>query len=100
MLIFMLIVGDFSQFGKTTSENWMFIIIIGLTTGSGAILLYYYGLRKVKASLATISELMYPVSAVIFDYFVNGSILSPVQWVAAAMMIFSIIKLTSGDNKS
>lgn len=100
MLIFMLIIGDFSQFGKTTSENWMFIIIIGLTTGSGAILLYYYGLRKVKASLATISELMYPVSAVIFDYFVNGSILSPVQWVAAAMMIFSIIKLTSGDNKS
>jgi drug/metabolite transporter (DMT)-like permease len=99
MLIFMLIAGDFSQFAETTHENWMYIIIIGLTTGSGAILLYYFGLRKVKASLATISELMYPVSAVIFDYFVNGSLLSPVQWFAAALMIFSIVKLTSSDNK-
>jgi drug/metabolite transporter (DMT)-like permease len=100
MLIFMIIAGDFSQFGKTTTENWMYIFIIGATTGSGAIMLYYYGLRKVKASLATISELMYPVSAVIFDYFVNGSLLSPVQWMAAAVMIFAILKLTSSDNKS
>ncbi|NOU46650.1 MAG: EamA family transporter [Bacteroidales bacterium] len=100
MLIFMSIAGDFSQFINTTAENWIFIVIIGATTGSGAIMLYYYGLRKVKASLATISELMYPVSAVIFDYFVNGSLLSPVQWFAAAIMIFAILKLTSNDNKS
>ena len=100
MLLFMLIAGDFSQFGTTTTENWMYIFIIGATTGSGAIFLYYYGLRKVKASLATISELMFPLSAVVFDYFVNGSLFSPVQWVAAGVMIFAILKLTASDNKS
>ena len=98
-LIFMLLFGDFSQFGSTTIQNWLFIFIIGGTTGSGAIFLYYFGLRKVKASLATISELMFPISAVIFDYFVNGSLLSPVQWVAAALMIFSILKLTTSKKE-
>jgi len=99
MLLFMLIAGDFTQFGETTSENWMYILIIGATTGSGAIFLYYYGLRKVRASLATISELMFPVSAVIFDYVVNRSVLSPVQWVAAAIMVFAILKLTTSQDK-
>ncbi len=73
MLLFMIGFGDFRQLFETTSLNWLFIAIIGLTTGSGAIFLYYYGLRKVKAIMATISELMFPISAVIFDYLINDS---------------------------
>jgi len=52
MLAYMILWGDFGQFAITTRDNWIFIIVIGLTTGSGAIFLYYYGLRKVKAILA------------------------------------------------
>ncbi len=96
MLIFMIIAGDFTQFKLTTNDNWLFIGIIGLTTGSGAILLYYYGLKKVKASLATICELMFPISAVFFDYLINKSLLSPVQWLAAIVMVFAILKLSLG----
>ncbi|MFZ4463120.1 MAG: DMT family transporter [Bacteroidales bacterium] len=96
MLIFMTIAGDFTQFKLTTNDNWLFIGIIGLTTGSGAILLYYYGLKKVKASLATICELMFPISAVFFDYLINKSLLSPVQWLAAIVMVFAILKLSLG----
>ena len=95
MLIYMLIWGKFDQFNQTTPHNWLFIILIGITTGSGAIFLYYYGLRKVKAIMATISELMFPISAVLLDYFINDSLLSPIQWVAGALMIFSIIRLNS-----
>jgi drug/metabolite transporter (DMT)-like permease len=97
MLFFMIFAGDFAQFRITTNVNWLFIGIIGLTTGSGAILLYYYGLRKVKASLATICELMFPISAVFFDYLINKSLLSPVQWLAAVVMIFAILKLSLGQ---
>jgi drug/metabolite transporter (DMT)-like permease len=99
MLLFMIGFGNFGQFTATTTTNWLFIAIIGLTTGSGAIFLYYYGLRKVKAIMATISELMFPISAVVFDYLINNSLLSPVQWVAAAVMIYAIIRLNSAPEK-
>jgi drug/metabolite transporter (DMT)-like permease len=99
MLLFMISFGDFGQIGQTTKLNWLFIVIIGLTTGSGAIFLYYYGLRKIKAIMATISELMFPISAVIFDYLINDSLLSAVQWIAAAVMIYAIIRLNSAPEK-
>ena len=70
------------------------ILIIGLTTGSGAILLYYWGLHRVRAVTATICELCLPLSAVIFDYLVNGSRLGPVQWLGAALMIGGITRVT------
>jgi len=93
MLIYIVIFGQYIEARETTTENWLYFIIIGLTTGSGAIFIYYYGLRRVKAIVATISELLFPISAIFFDYLVNGSVLSPVQLISAAVMVFAIIKL-------
>ncbi|MBT3175241.1 MAG: DMT family transporter [Lentimicrobiaceae bacterium] len=95
MLVYVIITGSLSQFELTTDINWLYFLIIGTTTGSGAIFIYYYGLRRVKAILATISELLFPISAILFDYIFNGSILSPIQIVSAAIMVFAIIKLNS-----
>ncbi len=93
LLVLFLATGMFIEIEKTTNTNWLFFIIISLTTGSGAIFIYYYGLRRVKAIVATISELLFPISAILFDYLVNDSILSPVQLVSAAIMVFALIKL-------
>lgn len=93
MLVIVLVSGHINDFKLTTSENWLYFIIIGLTTGSGAIFIYYYGLRRVKAIIATISELLFPISAILFDYFINDSVLSVVQLFSAAIMVFAIIKL-------
>lgn len=95
LLILVLITGKYVEFESTTNENWLYFFIIGITTGSGAIFIYYYGLRRVKAIIATISELLFPVSAILFDYLINGSVLSPVQLVSAAVMVFAIIKLNN-----
>ena len=95
LLIYVLITGATSQFETTTTTNWIYFIIIGLTTGSGAIFIYYYGLRRVKAIVATISELLFPISAILFDYIFNGSVLSPVQILSAVIMVFAIIKLNN-----
>ena len=92
MLPVILFGGFYNNFSQVTDTNWLFIILISLTTGSGAILLYYYGLKYVRASISTISELFFPISAIFFDYLINGNLLSPVQWVSAAFMIFAIIK--------
>jgi drug/metabolite transporter (DMT)-like permease len=94
LLIFVLVTGTFTEFEITTRTNWIYFVIIGLTTGSGAIMIYYYGLRRVKAIVATISELLFPISAILFDYLFNGSVLSPIQMVAAVIMVFAIIKLS------
>ncbi len=95
LLIYVLISGSFNQISVTSTTNWLYFVLIGITTGSGAIFIYYYGLRRVKAIVATISELLFPISAILFDYLFNHSILSPVQMIAAVLMVFSIIKLSS-----
>lgn len=93
MLIIVISSGKLAQVDRITNINWLIMGIIALTTGSGAIFIYYYGLKNVKAMLATILELCFPVSAIIFDYIFNGEIISAIQWVSAAIMIFAIIML-------
>ena len=100
MLVIVLFTGHIGDFSQVTPRNWLFIALIGLTTGSGAIFLYYYGLRHVKASLSTFLELMYPITAVVLDYFVNGTKYSPVQWVAAFVMLFAIVMLNVSGRES
>ncbi|PIY33760.1 MAG: EamA family transporter [Bacteroidetes bacterium CG_4_10_14_3_um_filter_42_6] len=95
LLVFVLLSGSYLEFYRTTPINWIFFLIIGLTTGSGAIFIYYYGLRRVKAIVATISELLFPISAILFDYLFNNSILSPVQIISALVMVFAIIRLSN-----
>jgi drug/metabolite transporter (DMT)-like permease len=93
MLVYVIVSGKLTQLAVTDGKHWLYFVIIGFTTGSGAIFIYYYGLRRVKAMVATISELLFPVSAIFFDYIVNGNILSPVQLASAVVMIFALIKL-------
>ena len=81
-------------FRKTTAVNWLFFIIIAFATGSGAIFIYYKGLKKVRASTATLCELCFPVSAVVFDYFINKHLLSLVQWISAIVMLTAILNIT------
>lgn len=94
MLIIVKFGVGFSGFKTATVMDWKIFIIIALTTGSGAIMLYYTGLRYITAKVSTICELCFPLSSVIFDYIFNGNILSPVQIVSAIVMIISIIKVT------
>ncbi len=66
------------------------ILVIGLTTGSGAIFLYYFGLTRVRASVSAICELCLPLSAILLDYLINGSVLRPWQWLGAATLVVAI----------
>ena len=93
MLPVVLISGKMHQFAEATMFNWLIFIVIGLTTGSGAIFLYYFGLKRVKASVATVCELFFPISAILFDYLSHGTVLTTVQWVSATVMIFAIVNL-------
>jgi len=91
--IIVLLTGHLFDFKMMTPSNWLIVGIIALTSGSVAIFIYYYGLKKINAMLATIMELFFPITAILLDYFVNGQILSPIQWLSAAVMIYAIIRI-------
>ena len=92
--LYLMLSGEGLPFDTVTSMNWILILIIGLTTGSGAIFLYYFGLSRVRASVSAICELCLPLSAIIFDYVVNGSVLGPWQWAGAAALVLAIFKVS------
>ncbi|GLI56681.1 membrane protein [Propionigenium maris DSM 9537] len=99
MLFISVYTGSLGELTSVGREQWAIFLIIGLTSGSGAILLYYYGLRYIKANVATICELAFPISSIIFDYVFNGSVLSPIQWISVFLMIGSIYRLSKNQSQ-
>ncbi len=94
MLLIVLVTGSLGSISGVSSFEWLVFLLIGFTTGSGAIFLYYFGLTRIRAMLATICELCFPLSAILFDYLFNHKVLSTIQWISALMMIFAILKLS------
>lgn len=93
MLIYVIATSSLLSFNNITTLNWIIFLVIAFTTGSGAIFLYYFGLNRIKASVAIILELFFPISTILFDYIFNGSRLNVVQWISAGIMISAIILL-------
>jgi len=88
------VMGDITAVSDVSAYQWMIFLIIAFTTGGAAIFLYYYGLKKITASVATICELAFPLTAVVLEYFIHKNILNPVQWIGVVVLIFSIIKVS------
>lgn len=70
----------------------LFIAFYGLT----AILIYYNGLKHVKASVATFCELAFPLTSVIVEAVVLKRFLSPIQTIAAIVLVGAILYLNLG----
>jgi drug/metabolite transporter (DMT)-like permease len=92
----------FSAMNTLTATDYLFILIIALTSGVFSLYLYYYGLQFTRASIATIAELGFPLAAVFVNaYFIPGNWapgtllgLYPGQWVGTAILLFAILKLS------
>ena len=98
MLVIALSFGDIVHVESVSLKQWSIFFLIAFTTGGAAIFLYYYGLKKVTASVATICELAFPLTAVILEYFLRGNILDVIQWVGVIILIISIIKVSYINN--
>ncbi len=78
-------VPDYPQFGL--------LILIGLSTGMVALLLYYKGLAKTPVHISTILELTFPFIAILLDFLVNDTVLTTTQWLASFILVFSIYQI-------
>ena len=91
--------GDISSLNEITTKQIIIFLIIAFTTGGAAIFLYYYGLKRISASVASICELAFPLTAVVLEYVVHGNILSAIQWIGAAVLMISILKVSGLKTK-
>jgi len=94
MLVLVLSFAELNMFSNITSTQWLIFLLIAFTTGGAAIFLYYFGLKNISASVATICELAFPLTAVVLDYFLHGNTLSAIQWLGVGILIFSIVKVS------
>ena len=97
-MVALVAVRGYGEMSVITPIQWKTLLLIVFTTGSVALFIYYYGLKKVRASHATIYELFWPLSAVAIDA-MRGRVLSPVQIAGGVVLIVSIILLTKEQKK-
>ena len=95
MLIIVISSGTLSSIVSITTNQIYIFFLIAFTTGGPAIFLYYFGLKRISASVASICELAFPLTAVILEFALRGNILGPVQWIGALILLFSILRVTN-----
>ncbi|MDD3285056.1 MAG: riboflavin kinase [Patescibacteria group bacterium] len=92
-LILLLATGAFRS-DLIAAYQWWLLLLIVFTSGAGAMFIYYFGLRRVSASAATILELFWPFSALILDYVFNHNYLNLAQSLAFFALLFAFLKVS------
>jgi len=82
------------QFSAMTPLFWRNTLIIALVTGFFALLLYYYGLKNTKASVATLMELGYPLALAAVNWKFLGITLTTWQIAGALILLASVTIFT------
>jgi drug/metabolite transporter, DME family len=67
-MIFVLLSGSTHALGTITLGQFKYLVAITFSTGMVALLIYYYGLKRILASRAALLELAWPLSAVIVGF--------------------------------
>lgn len=74
------------QFGR--------LLMIALSTGMLALWIYYKGLKKTQVKVATILELVFPLTAVVIDLFLYKTQLNLSQYLAGAALLYSVWQMS------
>ncbi len=97
LLVYVWVAGQM-QFEVLTPLYWKNTFIIAMLTGFLAILMYYYGLRNTKASVATLMELGYPLALTFVNWKLLGIVLSSAQIFGAFLLLVSVTIITLYGN--
>jgi len=89
-LIFVFALGAGPSLTAITMNHFLVLLLIAVSTGMLALWIYYRGLRTTPASVATIVELAFPLTAIGIDFFLYGTTLAPSQYLAAVVLLASM----------
>jgi drug/metabolite transporter (DMT)-like permease len=82
--------------GAPLRASWhdeVFIALLALVTGLIAVLLYYYGLQRTTASVASVAELAFPVVAIAVGFLAFDATLTGTQLAGVALTSFVVLLL-------
>jgi drug/metabolite transporter (DMT)-like permease len=99
MFIILLVFGKLGNLSQVGLPDIGTLLIIAFSTGGIAIFIYYYGLKRISASVSTICELTFPFTAVIFEYIIRKNVLSEGQWLGAILLVVSVLAIGLGKNE-
>ena len=71
----------------------LFIALLAIVTGLVALLLYYWGLKRTTASVASLAELTFPVVAIAVGYFAFDATLTSTQLAGVALTSLVVLGL-------
>ncbi len=94
VLILVLIDGSLGSISAVSLRQWELLGLIVLTSGAGAMFVYYFGLRRVPASAATVLELFWPFSALVLDYIFNRNYLNWQQMIALVILLLAFYRIS------
>ena len=86
-------------FGYSTSITTITVpqlglfLLIAISTGMVALMIYYKGLARTPVHISTILELTFPFIAIFIDMTLYHTVLSFTQWIAAILLTFAIYKI-------
>lgn len=86
--------GRTGELGVISMRDLVYLIIIMLGPGFGAMYLYYRGLEVTKASVSAILELTWPLAAVLLNWIFLHQVLTPVQIIGGVVLIGAIARLS------
>lgn len=92
--------GTLSEISTLTTKDWIFITIMGVVSGTISFFLYYRGLQNTKASIATLAELGFVVSALAINAVFLDSKLTVSQLIAVIVLLFALTKVFQLKNQS
>lgn len=97
--IFVFLLGSQGQLVSLTQPQWLMLLVIALSTGMVALLIYYYGLKQTPARVSAICELTWPLSAVIIDYVYFHKSLTPTQMIGYLLLLTTIYRVSLMSKK-
>lgn len=71
------------------------LLLLALIPGLAALALYYHGLSRTPASLATLGELAFPLSALVVNYVAFGATVSPTQALGVLLLSVTIALMSA-----
>jgi drug/metabolite transporter (DMT)-like permease len=98
--IFVIALGATSSIAEVTSVQYGYLAAIAFSTGLFALWIYYRGLRTTPVRISAIVELAFPMTAVLIDYFLYGTALHWSQYVAAAVLLYAMYRVSALNNRS
>jgi drug/metabolite transporter (DMT)-like permease len=95
-IAFLLVVslGHAQTLSAITPMQLLTLVAIALSTGMLALWIYYRGLATTPVRVSAIVELAFPVTAVLIDYFLYGTVLALSQYLAALVLFVAMYRVT------